>query len=200
MNQARRATVVGSLEGDPIACARCHGLNGEGSKSGGVPRIAGQRPDYFSMTLSDYALGIRPSGIMGPVATYLTDADKQKLAAYYGSLGDGSSPGSGTRREIPSVEPRMLQLGGAIAAVGIPSLSIPACEACHGPKGLAKDKNPRYPALAGQHFAYLEQQLKLWRSAARGGSFDQIMSTVVRNITDEQIRAVSLYYANLESE
>jgi cytochrome c553 len=200
MNQAHRTTAAGLVEGDPIACARCHGLNGEGSKSGGVPRIAGQRPEYFSMTLTDYALGTRPSGIMGPVATYLTDADKQKLAVYYGSLGDGLSLDSGTRREIPSVDPRMLQLGGAIATVGIPSLSIPACEACHGPKGRAEDKNPRYPALAGQHFAYLEQQLKLWRSAVRGGSFDQIMSTVVRNITDEQIRAVSLYYANLKSE
>ena len=63
-----------------------------------------------------------------------------------------------------------------------------------------QDKNPQYPALAGQHFAYLEQQLKLWRSVVRGGTFDQIMSTVVRKITNEQIRAVSLYYANLRGE
>ena len=197
---ARRTTVAGFLEGDPIACARCHGLNGEGSKSGGVPQLAGQKPEYISMTLKDYALGTRPSGIMGPVAAYLTDREKRKLAEYYASLGNDSSSGGGTRRELPSVEPQVLQLGGAIAAVGIPSLSIPACAACHGPKGRAEDKNSRYPALAGQHFAYLEQQLKLWRSGVRGGTFGQIMSTAVRNMTDEQIRAVSLYYANLDSK
>ena len=197
---AQQIAVAGFVAGDPIACARCHGLHGQGSVSGGVPRIAGQRPEYLSMALTDFALGTRPSGIMGAVAIYLSDGEKRKLAEHYASLGNGLSPGAGTRREIPSVEPRMLELGGAIATAGVPSLSIPACEACHGPKGRAEDKHPRYPALAGQHFAYLEQQLKLWRSAVRGGSFDQIMSTVVRNITDEQIRAVSLYYANLSSE
>ena len=197
---AQRTTVAGFIAGDPIACARCHGLNGEGSQSGGVPRLAGQKSEYISLTLTDYALGTRPSGIMGPVAIYLNDGEKRKLAEYYASLGNGSLSASGARREIPSVEPRMLQLGGAIATVGIPSLAIPAREACHGPKGGAEDKNPRYPALAGQHFAYLEQQLKLWRSAVRGGTFDQIMAAVVRNMTDEQIRAVSLYYANLRGE
>ena len=199
-NPAQRTAVAGFIAGDPIACARCHGLYGQGSEAGGVPRIAGQKPEYISMALADYALGTRPSGIMGAVAIYINDAEKRKLAEYYASLGNGSLSASRARREIPPVEPRMLQLGGAIAAVGIPSLAIPACEACHGPNGGAEDKNPRYPALAGQHFAYLEQQLKLWRSAIRGGTFDQIMATVARNMTDEQIRGVSLYYASLGRE
>ncbi len=194
-NAAQRTIVTGFGASDPIACARCHGLQGEGGEAGGVPRLAGQKPEYLAMTLTDYALGTRPSGIMGPVAVYLSDAGKKQLAEHYGSL--IGSPGGEARRDIPSVEPRMLQLGEVVATEGIPSLSIPACEACHGPKGGAEDKNPQYPALAGQHSAYLEQQLKLWRSGVRGGTFDQIMSIVVRQMTDEQIRAVSLYYANL---
>ena len=199
-NTAQRTSVAGFGAADPIACARCHGLHGEGGEAGGVPRLAGQKPEYLAMTLTDYALGTRPSGIMGPVAIYLADGEKRNLADYYGSMGGVGLSGDGARREIPAVEPRMLELGGVIATEGIPSLSIPACEACHGPKGRAEDKNPQYPALAGQHFAYLEQQLKLWRSAVRGGTFDQVMSTVVRQMTDEQIRAVSLYYANVSGE
>lgn len=189
------ATATEFIAGDPIVCARCHGSQGEGSKSGGVPRLAGQKPDYIAMALADYALGTRPSGIMGPLAVYLNDREKRQLAEHYASL-ENEPAAIGAGREISSVDSRLLQLGGAIAAVGVPSLSIPACEACHGPKGGAQDKNPRYPALAGQHFAYLEQQMKLWRAAKRGGTFDEIMSAAVRNMTDEQIRAVSLYYAN----
>jgi cytochrome c553 len=190
-------TVAGLVAGDPIACARCHGANGEGSASGSVPRIAGQKADYIAMTLTDYALGNRSSGIMEPVAAYLDDERKILLAKHYASMRGGSGGLRGKRPEAPT---DVLQQGGAIAAVGIPGSSIPACEACHGPNGHAEGKNPRYPALAGQHYAYLEQQLRLWREGTRGGSFDNIMAIAVRNITDEQIRAVSLYYANLAAE
>ena len=106
MTPARRIgaknDVAGFVAGDPIACARCHGPKGEGGEAGGVPRLAGQKPEYLSMALTDYALGTRPSGIMGPVAIYLDDGEKRKLADYYGSLGDGGLSGSGTPREIPS--------------------------------------------------------------------------------------------------
>lgn len=194
---ARATAHAGFIAGDPIACARCHGLNGEGGQAGGVPRLAGQKPEYLAMTLKDYALGTRPSGIMAPVAVYLTDAEIRNLAEYYAEMGPAKGQ---ARREIPSAEPQVLQLGGAIAAVGVPSRGLPACEACHGPQGTAAEKNPRYPALAGQHFDYLQQQLKLWRARGRGGTFDEIMAAAVRNITDEEIRAVSLYYANLKNE
>jgi cytochrome c553 len=195
---ANRTTVSGLAASDPIACARCHGANGEGSKSGSVPRIAGQKADYIAMTLTDYALGNRPSGIMGPVAAYLDDQEKSRLAEHYASMAPDAS--GAARQSRPEVPPDALQRGGAIAAVGIPASAVPACEACHGPNGRAEGKNPRYPALAGQQYAYLEQQLKLWRAGTRGGSFDQIMAIAVRNLTDEQIRDVSLYYSNLEAE
>ncbi|MGH6936427.1 MAG: c-type cytochrome, partial [Methylocella sp.] len=44
---------AGFLEGDPIACARCHGMLGTGGSAGGVPKLAGQRPEYLEMTLRD---------------------------------------------------------------------------------------------------------------------------------------------------
>jgi cytochrome c553 len=186
--------VTGALLGtDAIVCARCHGSEGEGGKAGSVPRIAGQQADYLVMALQDYAHGTRPSGIMGPVAVGMTYAERRRLAKHYAS----QSKASGADAAVGPASTETLQLGATMATEGVPSLSIPPCEGCHGPKGTADGKDHRFPALAGQGAAYLEQQLRLWRSGKRGGSLGQIMSIVVEKITDEQIRAVSLYYATL---
>jgi cytochrome c553 len=189
---ARLIATAGELKGDPIACARCHGLHGAGSKSGGIPRLAGQRPDYLLMAMQDYALGTRASGIMHPVAVSLTNDEKQQLARYYASL--TTSP---QVRSDAAPDPQLLQLGTEIANEGVPSLSVPACAACHGADGRAQGMDSRYPALSGQHADYLQQQLKLWRIGVRGGTFDSIKSMIVRDLTDQQIRAVSAYYASL---
>jgi cytochrome c553 len=190
---AHLIATAGETTGDPIACARCHGLQGAGSKFGGVPRLAGQRPDYLVMAMQDYALGTRPSGIMHPVAVYLTEEESQKLARHYASLAASSD----TPAEMASPDPALLKLGADVAQQGVPARSIPPCAGCHGADGRAEGMDPRYPALAGQRFEYLQQQLKLWRAGLRGGTFDAIMSMVVRDLTDEQIRAVSLYYASI---
>ena len=191
---ARTINVAGIIGLDPIACARCHGVEGQGGAAGGIPRLAGQRADYLEMTLQDYRDGRRPSGIMHPPATALSDADGRKLAAYFAAM-KTDSPGG--RQARPDADLRLLQLGGAIADAGVLATSLAACEACHGPQGRAGEKYPGYPAIAGQHRDYLEQQLKLFRAGVRGGKFGAIMTAAVRTITDEQIAAVALYYARL---
>jgi cytochrome c553 len=183
------------LDTAAVVCARCHRSKGEGGSAGGVPRIAGQRADYIAMTLRDYARGTRPSGIMGPVALGLTGAEHRQLAEHYASQSITGEP-SPQGRPAPA---EALQLGATIATEGMLSRSIPPCESCHGPKGTAEGKDPRFPALAEQSAAYLEQQLRLWRDGKRGGTLGQIMSGAVGKITDEQIHAVSLYYAALPS-
>jgi len=185
---AHGLAVVGLAAGDPVACARCHGDDGQGGEAGGIPRIAGQKVEYLAMTMSDFAQGIRPSGMMGPVASFLSEKERRTLSDYYAAL-----PTDGPRPDRARADSDLLALGAGIATGGVPP--IPACESCHGPNGTAEGKDPRFPALAGQHAAYLEQQLKLWRAKARGGRLGEIMSAAVAKITDEQIRAVSLYYA-----
>ncbi|MFL9824090.1 c-type cytochrome [Rhodoplanes sp. SY1] len=212
---AQAIAASGLTSTSPVACARCHGPNGEGSPAGGVPRIAGQRPAYLLATLRDYALGVRPSGIMQPVAALLSDEQLRSLADYYAGL-PGTAPTAETRGperiaataitsgavlgsaastgdDLP--RSRLLQKGAALAATGDPSAAIPACDSCHGEDGRGEGKLPRYPALAGQHRAYLEQQLALWRTGVRGGSASRIMQAAARNLSDAQIRAVALHYA-----
>jgi cytochrome c553 len=179
----------GLFETDAASCALCHGPNGEGSENGGIPRLAGQKSEYLAMTLADYASGSRPSGIMEPIAAYLDEAERERIAEHYASL-DPAPPESEAVQDILPADLEFMQMGGALAAVGDPELGIAACESCHG-----EDTDPRYPRLDGLHPAYLEQQLKLWREGIRGGTYADIMSAAVQNITDEQIRAVALYYA-----
>lgn len=85
---------------------------------------------------------------------------------------------------------------GTAACERFPEQRIPPCESCHGRRGLAQDMYPLFPGLAGQHFDYLQNQLKLWRAGVRGGPLAPIMRSAVQAITDEQIAAVSAYYAS----
>lgn len=174
-----------------VVCARCHGVRGAGGGAGGFPRLAGQRAQYLHHALRDYALGTRPSGVMQAVAAALNDEEMRRLAEFYAGSDDRPKPG-----DAPAESPETLEQGRKIAAFGVPERSLPPCASCHGLDGRAA-ANPRlYPALAGQYAEYLALQMKLWRAGTRGGgAYAQIMAAAVRGITDDEIRAVSLYYA-----
>jgi cytochrome c553 len=85
------------------------------------------------------------------------------------------------------------QAGGAIAAVGIPAQGVPACNGCHGQEG--HGAAPIYPALSGQFVTYTRHQLLLWKQGRRDGDPMNIMELIAKAMTDEQIEAVSAYYA-----
>lgn len=94
----------------------------------------------------------------------------------------------------PSTEAGLLELGGRIAVEGIGTRKIPACQSCHGKAG--RKRNSFYPYLQDQPEWYLTQQLKLWQEGSRGGTpYAHVMDEIARNLTDEQIEAVSAWYA-----
>jgi cytochrome c553 len=62
--------------------------------------------------------------------------------------------------------------------------------------GLAENKDARFPAVTGQSRHYLELQLRLWRDGAHEpGPVGQLMASASKKLTDEQIEALTLYYA-----
>jgi cytochrome c553 len=69
-------------------CASCHG-NGGISASPTIPSLAGQQQGYLQSALNDYKnhqrLGTSAEMMTG-IATQLSAADIQALAAYYASL------------------------------------------------------------------------------------------------------------------
>jgi len=64
------------------------------------------------------------------------------------------------------------------------------CQTCHGLDGQAK--LPDAPNLAGQTDVYLAKALKDYRGGARK---NDMMSLVVRNLTDADIADLAAYYA-----
>jgi cytochrome c553 len=178
---------------DAIAenCARCHGIDGRSHGTGAFPILAGQRVEYLSASLLAYASGERHSGIMGPVAASLGIDDMRQLAEHYAAQSPPPARGS-------DYDPRLVELGRRIATEGIPETLVPACRECHGP---GTERNRHYPRLAGQYARYLEQQLALFRTRARGGTpYHEIMLKFAGQLTDEQVRAVAQFYASLPAE
>jgi cytochrome c553 len=69
---------------DVPACKTCHGAKATGS--GQFPRLAGQHVAYLIKQLHAFKNGVRASPVMNSVASTLTDAQMQAVAAYARSL------------------------------------------------------------------------------------------------------------------
>lgn len=94
-------------------------------------------------------------------------------------------PGAAPARTGP---PADVAAGEALYHEGDAARALPACAACHGPKGNAAVAD--YPKLAGQNLAYLDSQLRAFRSHAR---VSPLMNTAVAPLTDGDIANLSAY-------
>jgi cytochrome c553 len=66
-------------------CSGCHGAAGHGIPVQ-YPRLAGQYPEVSLGWLKAYAAGSRPHGVMGPVASRLSENDMKAVAEYISGL------------------------------------------------------------------------------------------------------------------
>ena len=81
-------------------------------------------------------------------------------------------------------------LGAKIAAQGTTKGAAP-CMTCHGPDG-AGMAPAGYPRIAGLDAAYLAKQLRDYRAGTRN---NPVMLPMAKNLTEDEILAVSGYYA-----
>src|SRR5262245_34318206 len=93
--QPRQASAIrldpGAVERGRVAsaaCAVCHGQNGKGDASKGVPDIAGQPPGYLQIQMLKFKADTRSPGDAPLKAIMATTSDSTiaDLAAYYSSL------------------------------------------------------------------------------------------------------------------
>ncbi|MBA3447539.1 MAG: c-type cytochrome [Pseudaminobacter sp.] len=168
-------------------CVRCHGDAATPPISALVPTLNGQSQAYLERALSEYAAGLRPSGVMQPVAGILDAAETVSLAAYYSQLAPTDIR--------PDAAPERVRRGRELAAGGDVERGIPPCLACH-----SDTRAKTFPALAGQHAAYLAAQLRVWRAGARDATaHGQIMAAVARRLTEDQVEDAAAYFASLEA-
>ena len=74
---------------------------------------------------------------------------------------------------------------------------IPACTACHSPKG--QGNSPAgYPLLSGQQPEYIIKTLKDYRRGSRSDSeFSQIMVSIAYKLDDSEIEALASFINGL---
>jgi cytochrome c553 len=171
------------------ACERCHESDDASPTSPLVPRLSGQSQPYLENALRDYRSGERQSGFMEPVAALLSDTDISGLANLYATRSAIAAEGLS-----PPDAPSAVARGETLAKFGQPDDDIPPCDSCHSANALAI-----YPRLGGLSQTYLKNQLRLWKTGLRRETAtERLMDVIASRLSDEQIAAVSAYYASLK--
>ncbi len=167
------------------SCAACHGADGN-STNPEWPKLAGQGERYLFEQLVAYQDGTRQNALMAGQVADLDEQDMRDLAAFYAA----QTP------EIGAANEDVAELGESIYRGGIPDKNVAACIACHGPagEGIA---SAGFPRLAGQHATYTALELQKYRDGERETDANRMMRDVARNMSDEDIEAVSSYLEGL---
>ena len=182
------ATIAHQGNGHGVApCMACHGGNGEGQSAAGFPRLAGLPQAYLRKQLDDFAHGTRVNATMQPVASGLSDAERDALAAYYSKLPIPASASTSAPVDDGA------RAGQVLATRGRWSASLPACEQCHGPDGVGVGDH--FPPLLGQSAVYLSNQLHAWQQGSRRNDPLRLMQGVASKLSDADITAISTWYA-----
>ena len=187
------AVSFNALAGDPAAgeakaavCVACHGPAGN-SVNPEWPKLAGQHAGYTAKQIRDFRAGeTRSNALMAPMIAGLSDQDIEDISAYYASQ---SSTGGFASEELHA-------LGERIYRGGVMESGVPACIACHGPRG-AGNGPAGFPRLAGQHATYTAMQIDDWRHGLRTNDPNGMMADAVRYLTPRETQAVSEYIAGL---
>ena len=168
-----------------VVCQACHGPNGN-SVNGQGPSLAGLGTGYIAEQLQNFKDGKRSSPIMMPMAMPLTPDDMADLAAYFNSRVNTGL----------EADPALEKSGEKLYRAGDAARDIPACAACHGPGG-AGNEPAKFPALRGQHSEYVAKQLHDYASGARATGPNNIMQTIAKRLSDDDIRNVGSYLQGL---
>jgi cytochrome c553 len=119
---------------------------------------------------------------MWGMASQLSDATIDAISNYYAAQA-ASRPKAGIDK--------LVGRGKEIFEEGITSQGVPACATCHGPEARGNDIFPR---LAGQHADYLVKQALVIQRDLRASP---VMHGVIRNLSQDQMRAVASYLESL---
>lgn len=193
------ATFTVNAQGDAQAgkvksatCVACHGVDGN-STSNLYPILAGQQEKYLFKQLKEFKLGIETSGeqgrynaVMAGMIAPLSVQDMNDLAAFFAS----QSPKSGSTPQS-AIDP-----GQALYLFGNKETGVPACIACHGPRGDGTALSG-FPKISGQHAEYVKAQLYAFRDAKRNNDLNGMMRIVATKLSEKEIDAISQYVGGL---
>ena len=172
---------------DKVAvCSACHGADGN-SVVGLWPSLAGQNEKYLVKQLRLVKSGDRVIDSMVGLLDNLEDSDLEDIAAFYASQ----------KNKVGQAEESKIELGRKLYYAGNLEKGIPACSACHSPKGLGNGP-AAYPLLSGQQPDYVAKALKDYRSGERVNEDpSKIMAAIAYKLDDVEIDALSSFVHGL---
>ena len=172
---------------DKVAvCSACHGSDGN-SVVGLWPSLAGQNEKYLTKQLRLVKSGDRVIASMTGLLDNLEDSDLEDIAAYYASQ----------KNTVGQTDESKVELGRKLYYAGNLEKGVPACSACHSPRGLG-NAPAAYPLLSGQQPEYVAKALQDYRSGARVNEDpSKIMAAIAYKLDDEEIEALSSFVHGL---
>ncbi|TAL90765.1 MAG: cytochrome c4 [Candidimonas sp.] len=186
-------TIAATGSAGVLACASCHGAQGEGVAAAGFPYLAGQGEAYLALQLQNFAKGERSNPIMTPIAKAMNSDQIKAVTAYYSQL-----PAAFDKKALSAhvdTYPRKDALGAWLANRGDWKHDIPACVQCHGPGGVGVGET--FPALAGLSAKYIHEQLLAWKEKKRAPGPLALMGAIAARMNGAQMTAVADYFATL---
>jgi len=152
-------------------CARCHGTDGNPTEAG-LPRLAGQHPQYIVKAAKAYRDGTRTMPTMHEKLTGSSQADLENIAIYF-ALNKPKPPASKVANPYEGKQ------------------FTNNCAKCHGSMGSSGDAG--IPNLAGQDVNYLNTMIKAYRDKVRNHS---VMHQTISGIKDSEIEKIAVFFAS----
>ena len=159
-------------------CTACHGPGGN-STDPAMPSLAGQPAQFISLQLFMFREGNRKDPQMSPMASSLSNADMNELAAYFSR----QKPAAQSHKTAPEN-----------TTVGRRLAEQHHCVQCHGPALLGLQHIPR---LAGQQLTYLRTQLRGFKAKTRA-DFDGNMTSAAELLSERDIEILADYLSGLK--
>jgi cytochrome c553 len=172
-----------------LACAPCHGAEGEGTSDVYFPRLAGKPAGYLYNQLVAFRNGRRKYPPMNYLLEFLPDAYLKQIAEYFAALRP-PFPAPAT----PTESKEVLARGESIARNGDPQRGIPPCAACHNPNFGGMET--AIPGLLGLRASYISAQLGGWRYGTRTAASPDCMQIVAGLLTEDDVKAVAAFLAS----
>lgn len=169
-------------------CTACHGADGN-SMVDIYPKIAGQHADYIYKQLKDFKAGEssgRADPVMAGMVMALSDQDMKDLSVFFAS---NTTKAGATPEDV-------IEVGEKLYRGGDLERGIPACQACHGPRGVGQSL-AGFPKVSFQHPAYIKAQLEKFRNGQRANDMNGMMGDIAKKLTDKDIEILSKYMAGL---
>lgn len=172
-------------------CVTCHTITGNSIVTI-WPKIAEQHSSYIFKQLLEFKKGKdgdRFDPTMFGMLQEFNEADLLEFSNYFSAQMVSKSALKINKDEY--------FYGKNIYIFGDKDNNVTGCVGCHGIDGTG-NKLAKFPSLKWQHKDYLIAQMKKFKTGERANDLNGIMRNVVSNMTDEQIKAVSLYLSGIE--